>query len=185
MAGQEEYTALRKQDIRDREGSIIVYSVASRSSFARVANSCNQICSIRESGVSNFDFYISGQKYLSPLILVGNHCERPTQHEVSIQEGSTLTRELECDFVEVSAKNYVNVENMFYTSVRQVHSKRLEELGELGNLQQGPAAHGSCFKEASKISRFLRRARLRRFLERRHLSEKIAKPFSQIYHHQI
>jgi GTPase KRas protein len=26
MAGQEEYTALRKQDIRDGEGSIIVYS---------------------------------------------------------------------------------------------------------------------------------------------------------------
>lgn len=64
------------------------------------------------------------------------------------------TRELECDFVEVSAKNYVNVENMFYNSIPQVHSKRLEELGGLGNLQQGPAVHGSCSKEASKTSRF-------------------------------
>lgn len=163
MAGQEEYTALRKQDIRGGEGSIIVYSVVSRSSFARVANSYNQICSIREPGVSNFDLYISSQKYPSPIILVGNYCERPTQHEVSIQEASTLTKELESDFVEVSAKNYVNVENIFYNSVRQVHSKRLEELGELGNLQQGPVVHGSCFKEASKISRFLRRTRFRRF----------------------
>lgn len=89
MAGQEEYTALRKQDIRDGEGSVIVYGVASRSSFARVANFYNQICSIREPGVSSSDLYIPGQKYPSPIILVGNHCERPTQHEVSIQEGST------------------------------------------------------------------------------------------------
>ena len=117
MAGQEEYTALPEQDIRDREGFVIVYSVASRSSFARIAKSYNQICLI-------------------------------------LKPGSTLARELRCDFVEVSAKNYVNVENMFYNLVRQMHSKRLGELGRLGNLQEGPAVHGSCFKEASKISRF-------------------------------
>ncbi|OCL00267.1 P-loop containing nucleoside triphosphate hydrolase protein [Cenococcum geophilum 1.58] len=118
IARQEEYTALRKQDIRDGEGSVTAYSVAPRSSFfACVTNPYNQICSIREPGVSSSDLYIPGQKYPSPIILVGTHCERPTQHEVSIQEGSTLTRELECDFVEVSAKNHVNVENMFYNSV--------------------------------------------------------------------
>lgn len=84
MAGQEEYTALWEQDIRDGEGFVIVYSVASRSSFARVAKFYNQICSIREPGVSSSDLYIPGQKYPSPIILVGSHCERPTQHEVSI-----------------------------------------------------------------------------------------------------
>lgn len=35
-AGQEEYTALRDQWIRDGEGFILVYSITSRNSFKRI-----------------------------------------------------------------------------------------------------------------------------------------------------
>ncbi|KAG0778963.1 hypothetical protein G6F21_012777 [Rhizopus arrhizus] len=42
-AGQEEYTALRDQWIRDGEGFLLVYSITSRSTFERIERFRNQI----------------------------------------------------------------------------------------------------------------------------------------------
>jgi hypothetical protein len=52
-AGQEEYTALRDQWIRDGEGFVLVYSIASRSSFTRIQRFHNQIQRVKESSASS------------------------------------------------------------------------------------------------------------------------------------
>ncbi|KAK5001790.1 Ras GTPase, partial [Cryomyces antarcticus] len=57
-------------------------------------------------------------------MLVGNKSDRVTEREVSTQEGSALARELNCEFVEASAKNCVNVERAFYDVVRQLRRQR-------------------------------------------------------------
>ena len=52
------------------------------------------------------------------VMLVGNKSDKVTEREVSTQEGHALARELGCEFVEASAKNYINVEKAFYNVVR-------------------------------------------------------------------
>lgn len=133
-AGQEEYIALRDQWIRDGEGFVLVYSISSRSSFARIQKFHSQIQRVKETALSGSPTYPgsplsasslnSGGFGPAPVMLVGNKCDRVTEREVSTQEGSALAKELGCDFVEASAKNCVNVEKAFYEVVRQLRRQR-------------------------------------------------------------
>jgi GTPase KRas protein len=135
-AGQEEYTALRDQWIRDGEGFILVYSITSRHSFDRIQKFYNQVQRVKESGNPGSP---TGPNYLQspmslnnasassgpvPVMLVGNKHDKSQEREVSTQEGQALASHLGCDFVEASAKNCVNVEKAFYDVVRQLRRQR-------------------------------------------------------------
>ncbi|OJJ50470.1 hypothetical protein ASPZODRAFT_181037 [Penicilliopsis zonata CBS 506.65] len=120
-AGQEEYTALRDQWIRDGEGFVLVYSITSRPSFSRIQKFYQQIKMVKESAHSGSP---SGASYLTspihspaagpplpiPVMLVGNKSDKGVERAVSAQEGQALAKELGCEFVEASAKNCINVE---------------------------------------------------------------------------
>ncbi|KAF7882713.1 uncharacterized protein EAF02_006076 [Botrytis sinoallii] len=136
-AGQEEYTALRDQWIRDGEGFVLVYSISSRSSFTRIQRFHNQIQRVKESSSSSPIYPGSPISPISPsepvpIMLVGNKCDRVTEREVSTQEGHALARELGCEFVEASAKNCVNVEKAFYDVVRQLRRQRQQRSSASG-----------------------------------------------------
>lgn len=135
-AGQEEYTALRDQWIRDGEGFILVYSITSRSSFTRIRKFHSQIQRVKEASSNSSP---TGAGYLSspqiqqpmlipgqqaPVMLVGNKGDRVTEREVSTQEGSALAKDMGCQFVEASAKNCINVEKAFYDVVRSLRTMR-------------------------------------------------------------
>jgi GTPase KRas protein len=132
-AGQEEYTALRDQWIRDGEGFILVYSISSRSSFTRIQRFHHQIQRVKESASAGSPTFPGSPLSHAgggfdigpaPIMLVGNKCDRVTEREVSTQEGSALAKQLGCEFVEASAKNCVNVEKAFYDVVRQLRRQR-------------------------------------------------------------
>jgi GTPase KRas protein len=128
-AGQEEYTALRDQWIRDGEGFILVYSISSRSSFTRIKRFHHQIQRVKESTASSPSYPgspISAANPAAPvpIMLVGNKSDRIAEREVSTQEGHALARELGCEFVEASAKNYINVDKAFYDVVRILRRQR-------------------------------------------------------------
>ncbi|CAG8531742.1 6485_t:CDS:2 [Paraglomus brasilianum] len=80
-AGQEEYTALRDQWIRDGEGFLLVYSISSRSTFERVERFRDQITRVKDSESV-------------PLMLVGNKCDKITEREVSREEGQNMAKKL-------------------------------------------------------------------------------------------
>jgi GTPase KRas protein len=130
-AGQEEYIALRDQWIRDGEGFVLVYSISSRSSFARIQRFHSQIQRVKETAMAGSPTYPGSPMSAStpmfgqaPVMLVGNKCDRVTEREVSTQEGQALAKDLGCDFVEASAKNCVNVEKAFFDVVRQLRRQR-------------------------------------------------------------
>lgn len=132
-AGQEEYTALRDQWIRDGEGFVLVYSISSRSSFERIQKFHNQIQRVKESSQSGSPTYpgsplssssLGSMAGPAPVMLVGNKCDRVTEREVSTQEGYALAKTLGCEFVEASAKNCINVEKAFYDVVRQLRGQK-------------------------------------------------------------
>lgn len=143
-AGQEEYTALRDQWIRDGEGFVLVYSITSRNSFSRIQRFHSQIQRVKESsnaGSPTGPSYLTSQMPSNlyggpvPVMLVGNKSDKQYEREVSSAEGLALAKELGCEFVEASAKNCINVERAFYDVVRllrrqrQLPSKQLERKG--------------------------------------------------------
>ncbi|QKX59031.1 uncharacterized protein TRUGW13939_06160 [Talaromyces rugulosus] len=142
-AGQEEYTALRDQWIRDGEGFVLVYSITSRASFSRITKFYNQIQMVKESANSGSP---TGGSYLGsplatsggsgpvPVMLVGNKSDKAVERAVSAQEGSALAKELGCEFVEASAKSCINVEKAFYDVVRLLRQQRQQQQG--GRIQE-------------------------------------------------
>jgi GTPase KRas protein len=149
-AGQEEYTALRDQWIRDGEGFVLVYSISSRPSFARIEKFYKQIQRVKDSSLSGSPPYpgsplsstSAGSNNFgpAPVMLVGNKCDRAMEREVSIQEGLSLARELGCDFVEASAKNCINVEKAFFDVVRQLRRQKQQHYRSSDNPRK---FHGS------------------------------------------
>jgi GTPase KRas protein len=139
-AGQEEYTALRDQWIRDGEGFVLVYSITSRSSFTRIQRFHHQIQRVKEASPPSYPGSFSapsGPPGAVPIMLVGNKADRVTEREVSTQEGHALARELGCEFVEASAKNCINVEKAFYDVVRLLRRQRQQ------NQRAAPNARGA------------------------------------------
>ena len=146
-AGQEEYTALRDQWIRDGEGFVLVYSISSRSSFSRIKKFHHQIQRVKDSCASSPSYPGSPISAANPhapvpVMLVGNKSDRVTEREVSTQEGHALARELGCEFVEASAKNCINVEKAFYDVVRilrrqRQQASRPQQMSARSSRQQG------------------------------------------------
>lgn len=138
-AGQEDYTALRDQWVRDGEGFVLVYSITSRSSFTRIQRFHQHVQRIKgpSAGSPTGTAFTGGYQLPHapasmfpqapaqvPIMLVGNKCDRVTEREVSMQEGQALARSLGCEFVEASAKNCINVEKAFYDVVRMLRRQR-------------------------------------------------------------
>jgi len=153
-AGQEEYIALRDQWIRDGEGFVLVYSISSRSSFTRIKKFYDQIQRVKESAAAGSPTYpgsplsqtmANAALGPAPVMLVGNKCDRVTEREVSTQEGSALAKLLNCDFVEASAKNCINVEKAFYDVVRQLRKQRASGPGRHNN-GRNDGMNSSAFK---------------------------------------
>lgn len=151
-AGQEEYTALRDQWIRDGEGFVLVYSITSRASFSRIHKFYHQIQLVKESANSGSP---TGGSYLGsplnppsgptgpvPVMLVGNKSDKVVERAVSAQEGSALAKELGCEFVEASAKNCINVEKAFYDVVRLLRQQRMQQQGGKGQDRRGTGFGG-------------------------------------------
>lgn len=168
-AGQEEYTALRDQWIRDGEGFILVYSITSRNSYDRIRKFYQQVQRVKESshpGSPTGHSYLqpqmqNGPSYSGPVpvMLVGNKSDKHREREVSSQEGQALARELGCDFVEASAKNCVHVDKAFYDVVRALRKQRQNPMPDRRSNQNSnarnhhdsePSRHGGRQKRSTK-----------------------------------
>ncbi|EGC38794.1 hypothetical protein DICPUDRAFT_91367 [Dictyostelium purpureum] len=106
-AGQEEYSAMRDQYMRTGQGFLCVYSITSRSSYDEIASFREQILRVKD-------------KDRVPLILVGNKCDLDHERQVSVNEGQELAKSFNCPFMETSAKSRINVEESFYSLVREI-----------------------------------------------------------------
>ncbi|KAI5898618.1 ras protein [Schizophyllum commune H4-8] len=117
-AGQEEYATLRDQWVREGQGFILVYSIASRSTFDRL---------------EVFRQSMRRVKRGDPIfMLVGNKCDKTYEREVSKEEGAQLARQFGCEFIETSAKTAQNVERLFTTLVRALRQTKQIEAGPGG-----------------------------------------------------
>ena len=107
------------------EGFLIVYAINSRNSFTEVREFHELILRVKDEA-----------KF--PTVVVGNKCDMGhRQRKVEVEEGENLCKELGVPFLETSAKNAVNVEEAFYTVVREMRRRMGKKVGGKGKGGKG------------------------------------------------
>jgi GTPase KRas protein len=99
------------------QGFILVYSIASRSTFDRLEIFCKSM---------------QREKWWDTVfMLVANKCDMTQEREVPKEEGAALARQFGCKFIETSAKMAQNVERLFMNFVRLLQRTCSKERGAL------------------------------------------------------
>ena len=111
---REEYAPYREKLIVEGEGFLLVYAITSRQSFTQISDFHDEMMRILGSKSD------TESTTKSPIFLGGNKCDCEDEREVLTEEGHALARELDCGFVEVSAKSGVNVQLVFGDVVREL-----------------------------------------------------------------
>jgi len=112
-AGQEEYSAMRDQYIQAGQGFLVVYAINSQKSFQKLSIFREAILQVKDSDAF-------------PMIVLGNKLDLDKQREVSTIQGQQIAKEWECPFLETSAKTRLNVDEAFFTVVKEI--KRFEHV---------------------------------------------------------
>ncbi|GAA5982725.1 hypothetical protein JCM5350_006227 [Sporobolomyces pararoseus] len=107
-AGQDEFSILSSRHAVGLHGWILVYSVASRTSF--------EMCSIIRDKILNY----TGRDAV-PMVLVGNKSDLAVQRQVTRQEGADLAASWgKTAFIESSARTNENVARIFESVVAEI-----------------------------------------------------------------
>ncbi|KAL7714480.1 small monomeric GTPase [Entamoeba marina] len=110
-AGQEEYSSLRDNYLRSGEGFCIVYSITEEESLKDADALYHHVYRVMDS--SPDEMYI-------PMVLCGNKCDLEDMRVISTQTGKSKAEEWGVPFFEVSAKNDINVTDLFDALARNV-----------------------------------------------------------------
>ena len=54
------------------------------------------------------------------MVLIGNKCDLENERQVTTAEGQDLARLFGCPYMETSAKAFINVEEAYFTVVREI-----------------------------------------------------------------
>ena len=98
-AGQERFKSLIPSYIKDSAVAIVIFDITNRVSFQSVEKWIEDARSMRDDEVL--------------LVLAGNKCDLDSQRQVSTQEVEAFARSRNLLFIEISAKEGVNVVEMF------------------------------------------------------------------------
>ena len=108
-AGQESFRSITRAYYKNSVCAMVVYDITSRDSFNNVMS------------------WIEDCKNQSPktifMILVGNKCDLEDKRQVSYEEGQDLAEKNELLFFETSAKDGINVEELFVNSAKEISKK--------------------------------------------------------------
>ncbi|XP_037093232.1 GTP-binding protein Di-Ras2-like [Pollicipes pollicipes] len=99
--GSHQFPAMQRLSISKGHAFILVYSITSRQSLDEISSIFNVISEVK------------GDLQDIPIVLVGNKCDENDKREVSQAEGEAQAKACRCAFLETSAKNNVNVSQLF------------------------------------------------------------------------
>jgi len=112
-AGQEEYSSLQDQWIREGDGYLLVYSITEQNSFDEVTNLYEKIVRIKDTE----DF---------PLVIAGNKCDLENQRQVDRAAAQQQADDWnKAPLYETSAKTKINSTEVFYQVVREIRKRQV------------------------------------------------------------
>ncbi|XP_054463563.1 ras-related protein R-Ras isoform X3 [Anoplopoma fimbria] len=112
-AGQEEFGAMREQYMRSGEGFLLVFALNDRGSYHEVQKFHTQILRVKDRD----DF---------PMVLVGNKADLEQQRVITRENAQGFARENRIHYMEASAKNRHNVDEVFLELVQII--RRFQEM---------------------------------------------------------
>jgi GTPase KRas protein len=130
-AGQEEYSSMQDQWMREGKGFLLVYSITSRSTFDEISVFKEKI--LRAKDMDSV-----------PMVLVGNKCDMEDEREVQADEGKQLAETWGCPFLECSAKSKINNEECFFEVVRAIRTTAVPAPDSKGGGKSGGKKKGGC-----------------------------------------
>ena len=98
-AGQEKYFSVPKKFFEGANGCFLVYDITNEISFNNLDTWFNNIKNLCKENIS--------------IILVGNKCDLESQRKITKELGISKAKKLECPFFETSAKDNINIEEIF------------------------------------------------------------------------
>ena len=104
-AGQERFKAITKSFFKAADGIVFVYDVTNKPSFENIKNWIKDA----ESKANDFK-----------IIIVGNKIDLNDSREVSFEEGKNFAKKKNCPFFESSAKDKINIDEIFITLLEEI-----------------------------------------------------------------
>lgn len=106
-AGQEEFSAMQDDWMRQGDGFLLVYSITARPTFDEVKILYEKILRAKDT-------------VKVPIVLVGNKCDLEHERQLKYEDGKFLADGWGCPFFETSAKERINNEACFFEIVREI-----------------------------------------------------------------
>lgn len=116
-AGQDEFSIVNRKDFYEIDGFVLIYSVASLSSFEMIPIIRDKI--LNTLGKDNV-----------PAVLVGNKSDLHLQRQIQPQEGKALAEELGSAFVETSARYNENISRIFELMLLEIKKAETPQMEE-------------------------------------------------------
>jgi len=108
-AGQEEFKSMREQWIRQGDGFFIVFSITSRNSLSEINGIRIVIERTREKIIQSV-----------PCLLFGNKADLDSLREIGPEEATDTANTLSCRYFEGSAKTNLNLEEAYFSLIRNI-----------------------------------------------------------------
>lgn len=106
-AGQDEMQGITDIAIQDAQAFVILYSVTSLMSFNEAEKYRDKVVQFSNGGIPK-------------IVLVGNKCDMETERAVTTAQGQELGKKWGCPFFEASAKNDINISQVFEAALKSL-----------------------------------------------------------------
>ncbi len=122
-AGQERFRTITTSYYKGAQAIIVVFDITDRDSFEHVKNWMADVDKFAKEGVLR--------------ILAGNKCDLEHQRKVSKDEGKELASRYGIDYIETSAKETTNIEELFFNTTDNFLNKQVS-----GPIKKTPSNEG-------------------------------------------
>jgi len=117
-AGQQEYSLMMDQWIRNGQGYLLVFDITNKQSFDKILEIYEKILRVKDDGS------------IIPTVIAGNKCDIRNERDPSQVDRKTAidqAKEWGCPYYETSAKDQIDNEECFYQLVREIRKKEALE----------------------------------------------------------